>query len=410
MKLNKIRLNVVGLALVLGFASSVAAQKGNVSSAELSLSRGDAESVLEAKTYIDKAALHENTKNYYRMWLVRSMVYSRVVENKANPLFKGLTGGAGYVSAYSMVKFWNSPDLKKYDMETGATESRNAFAVAYNEAEETIAGKFYDSGVHYYKMLLFLQSKMDTADANDFERQGLSRKFLVERMALVTMNCSDNKVKVEAFNELIDGGSNSPLVYEGLSKAYMEQGDTAAAESILKKGVEKSPGDNNMFQLLVNYYLVRNRVDLLFDDVNKQIQANESSKLYYIRGYLYEVRGSYDSSIADYKKAVELDEFNYDANYNLGVGLLKYKSKDLYDKKMKANGAAKAEIEAQLKQLFLDAKKYLEMAAENKDYGTKDLMDIYKALRAASLELGDKEGAATYDEKIKVLESLGKGE
>jgi tetratricopeptide (TPR) repeat protein len=397
-----------GFALAACGLSATAAfgQKGKVHSAQVEISRGDAESVLEAKGYIDDATAHETTAGWSFTWLTRAMVYSRIVEHKNNPLVSGISKGAGYVSAYSMVRFWNSSEIKKADIETATMESRNSFGVAFNEAEEVIGEKLYDSGVHYYQLMLFLHGKMDTADANALERQGISKKYLVERMATVASRSNDPAVKIEALNQLVDRGSTSPVVYEALSRAYLEKGDTAMAEQVVRKGLKAAPGDNAMFQLLINHYVGIGRVDLLFEDVNKQIEQNPTSRLYYTRGYLNESRSDYDKAVADYRKAVELDEFNYDANYNLGVALLKFESKKLYDKKMGASGTAKAEIDKQLKELFREAKKYLELASENKDYTVDDQINIYKALKTAALELGDSEGAAMHEEKIKALESV----
>lgn len=411
MKMNK--LTGTGLKGILGGVLLIAsawaqAQNTAVKSAEFGLSSGNAEGVLEAKQYIDKAAVHEATKNSARMWLVRAEVYTRVVEYSGNELLAGpISLGAGYISAYSMTQFWKSPEKKRFDDEENARiETRNSFGVAFNEAEDVVNQKLYDSGVKYYQLLIYLHGKLDTADAGELERKnGLSYKYITERLATIATYCTDKNVKIEVLTELMDQGSKSPVVFEALSKVYMENGDTAMAEQVVRKAIAAAPGDNAMFQLLVNHFVSIERVDLLFDDVNRQIQASPNSRLYYTRGYLYERRDDYANAMLDYRAAIKEDEFNYDAHYNLGVALLKYESRKLYDKKTGVSGAERAEIDKQLKAVFTEAREHLEMASENKGYSIDDQINIFKALKTAALELDDKEGADYYQSRIAALEA-----
>jgi tetratricopeptide (TPR) repeat protein len=141
-------------------------------------------------------------------------------------------------------------------------------------------------------------------------------------------------------------------------------------------------------------------------DVNRQIETNPDSKWYYTRAYLNEQGGKYDACIADYQKAVELDEFNYDAQFNLGLSLMKYESKKYYDQMARANTAKLKELNAGLKALFGRAKSHLEKASENTAYGIADQINIYKALKQCAVEMGDKAAADAYDIQVKNLESI----
>ncbi|MCC7297850.1 MAG: tetratricopeptide repeat protein [Bacteroidia bacterium] len=398
-------------AALLFAAGSLQAQKSEIETARISISSENlqADGVLEAKQSIDKAAVHKTTYNLSNMWLVRAMVYTRVYEKASHELLKDVSAGSGYISAYSMMRFWKSDNIKKYDIENAVLETRNSFGVGFNEAAEIVDKKLYDSAILYYQILTYVHSKMDTADINGLERSGITYKYLQERLAAIAMYVTDPKVKREVLTELVDGGSLSPVVYEGLSRTYLESGDTAMAEQIVRKGIAAAPGDNAMFQLLVNYYVSIGRTDLLFDDVSKQIEASPTSRLYFIRGTLWERKENFDAAIADYKEALVLDEFNYDANYNLGVALLKFETKKLYDKKSKfTNSADRAKVDLELKAVYIESRKYLEMAAGNLEYSVVDQINIYKALKTASLELDDKAGADGYQAKIDALEAVGK--
>lgn len=366
--------------------------------------------VLEGKNYIDEAYKDIKTANNNRMWLARAMVYSRVFNMRGNELLKEGSAGAGLKSGFSMMQFIKSTDKKlPDDLDVAALECATSFGVAFNESEELLGEKKYDDLLEYYKIIIFLYDEMvkiDTATINSLERQNIKRKFLVDRYANLAMVSTNPAVKKEILQSLIDQGSNSTVVFEAMSKVYMEAGDTLGAEKIIRMGMERAPGDNSMFQVLVNHFVSINKVDKLMDDVNKQIETSPDSKWYYTRAYLNEQGGKYDACIADYQKAIELDEFNYDAQFNLGLALMKYESKKYYDQMARANAAKMKELNTKLAGLFGKARGHLEKAAENSAYGITDQINIYKALKQCAVEMGDKEAAESYGAQVKNLEAI----
>jgi tetratricopeptide (TPR) repeat protein len=371
---------------------------------------GSAADVLEGKNYIDEAYKDLKTANNNRMWLARAMVYSRVFNMRGNELLKDGSAGAGFKSGYSMMQFIKSTDKKlPDDIDVAALECATSFGVAFNESEELLGEKKYDDLLEYYKIIIFLYDEMvkiDTATINSLEKQNIKRQFLVDRYANLAMVSTNPSVKKEILQSLIDQGSSSTVVFEAMSKVYMENGDTVGAEKIIRMGMERAPGDNSMFQVLVNHFVSINKVDKLMDDVNKQIETNPDSKWYYTRAYLNEQGGKYDACIADYQKAIELDEFNYDAQFNLGLALMKYESKKYYDQMARANAAKMKELNTKLVGLFGKARGHLEKAAENSAYGITDQINIYKALKQCAVEMGDKEAAESYGAQVKNLESI----
>ena len=366
--------------------------------------------VLEGKNYIDEAYKDLKTANNNRMWLARAMVYSRVFNMRGNELLKEGSAGAGLKSGFSMMQFIKSTDKKlPDDLDVAALECATSFGVAFNESEELLGEKKYDDLLEYYKIIIFLYDEMvkiDTATINSLERQNIKRKFLVDRYANLAMVSTNPAVKKEILQSLIDQGSNSTVVFEAMSKVYMEAGDTLGAEKIIRMGMERAPGDNSMFQVLVNHFVSINKVDKLMDDVNKQIETSPDSKWYYTRAYLNEQGGKYDACISDYQKAIELDEFNYDAQFNLGLALMKYESKKYYDQMARANAAKMKELNTKLAGLFGKARGHLEKAAENSAYGITDQINIYKALKQCAVEMGDKEAAESYGAQVKNLEAI----
>ncbi|MFZ9630809.1 MAG: tetratricopeptide repeat protein [Bacteroidia bacterium] len=408
--MNKVMKSALGLALTLGFAQCSTAQTKAVNSAEYALMSNTVEDLVIAKEEIDKAKLNPKTAELPKMYLVRADVYSRIAGAKGNELLKGLTDKAGLEATMSMNKFFQSTLPKKDDdLETATGLAGNSFAAAFNESTPLFGTKDFDQLCVYYGELIALYDKLDTSMTNNLANNKITKSSLMETYAQVASLHSDKNTKIKILQGLVDQGNVVPAVVEGLGRSYLSMGDTAKAEACIRQALVTSNNDGAMFQVLVNHFVSIGKEKQLFTDVDKQIGIDPTSRLYYTRAFLYESQEKYDLAIADYKKAIELDEFNYDANFNLGLALMKYESRKLYDKRSAAQGAKRKLVEQELINLFTDAKKYLERALDNVDYSTADQINICKALKSACLEINDAAGAEKYGQLVKSMEADAAG-
>ncbi|MFM2424758.1 MAG: hypothetical protein RL747_302 [Bacteroidota bacterium] len=403
--MNNLFKTTLGIALTLGFAQCSTAQIKAVNSAEYALMSNTVEDLITAKEEIDKAKINPKSAELPKMYLVRSDVYSRIAGAKNNELLQGLTNGAGLEAMVSIRKFHESTLPKKAEeKDNGIALAGNAFAAGYNEAIGFFATKSYDTLCIYYSELIAVYGYLDTAMSSNLANNKITKESLTETYAQVASLHSDKATKISILQGLVDKGNTVPAVVEGLSKAYLSIGDTVKAENCIRTALAASNNDDAMFQVLVNFFVGIKQEQRLYADVDRQIGIEPNSRLYYTRAYLNENQAKYDAAIADYRKAVELNEFNYDANFNLGLGLMKYESRKLYDKRSAAVGAKKKLVDEELKMLFVEAKKYLERALDNADYSTADQINICKALKSACLEIGDTAGAERYGALIKGME------
>ena len=408
--MNKVIKSALGLALTLGFAQCSTAQTKAVNSAEYALMSNTVEDLVIAKEEIDKAKLNPKTAELPKMYLVRADVYSRIAGAKGNELLKGLTDKSGLEATMSMNKFFQSTLPKKDDdLETATGLAGNSFAAAFNESTPLFGTKDFDQLCVYYGELIALYDKLDTSMTNNLANNKITKSSLMETYAQVSSLHSDKNTKIKILQGLVDQGNVVPAVVEGLGRSYLSMGDTAKAEACIRQALVTSNNDGAMFQVLVNHFVSIGKEKQLFTDVDKQIGIDPTSRLYYTRAFLYESQEKYDLAIADYKKAIELDEFNYDANFNLGLALMKYESRKLYDKRSAAQGAKRKLVEQELINLFTDAKKYLERALDNVDYSTADQINICKALKSACLEINDAAGAEKYGQLVKSMEADAAG-
>lgn len=403
--MNNLFKSTLGIALTLGFAQCSTAQIKAVNSAEYALMSNSVEDLIIAKEEIDKAKINPKSAELPKMYLVRSDVYARLAGAKNNELLKGLTNAAGLEAMVSIRKFHESTLPKKAEeKENGTALAGNAFAAGYNEAIAFFATKNYDSLCIYYGEMIGIFDYLDTAMSRNLANNKITKESLTETYAQVASMHSSNSTKIAILQGLVDKGNTVPAIVEGLSRAYLSVGDTAKAENCIRTALSASNNSDAMFQVLVNFYVSIKQEQRLFADVDRQIGIEPNSRLYYTRAYLYENQAKYDNAIADYRKAVELDEFNYDANFNLGLSLMKYETRKLYDKRSAAVGAKKKLVDEEFKILYSEARKYLERALDNVDYSTADQINICKALKSACIELGDKAGEEKYAALIKGME------
>lgn len=421
--MNNLFKSTLGIALTLGFAQCSTAQIKAVNSAEYALMSNSVEDLIIAKEEIDKAKINPKSAELPKMYLVRSDVYARLAGAKSNELLKGLTNAAGLEAMVSIRKFHESTLPKKAEeKENGTALAGNAFAAGYNEAIAFFATKNYDSLCIYYGEMIGIFDYLDTAMSRNLANNKITKESLTETYAQVASMHSKWRQKVSILQSLINKGNSTPAIVEQLSKAYLigfdslfinSTGDTlkikvgvdtAKAENCIRTALSASNNSDAMFQVLVNFFVSVKQEQRLFADVDRQIGIEPNSRLYYTRAYLYENQSKYDNAIADYRKAVELDEFNYDANFNLGLSLMKYETRKLYDKRSAAVGAKKKLVDEEFKILYSEARKYLERALDNVDYSTADQINICKALKSACIELGDKAGEEKYAALIKGME------
>ena len=415
------KLNIKALFLGLPFilASACTAQNKAINTAEFSLSSNSVEELITAKEEIDNAAVHEKTKNAARMYLVRGKVYCRIYEKRGNELIKPISQYSGLIAGQSFLEYYNHPDPKKSEFKEEADdELRNVFVATFYESQ-SFADEFIKSsdakkkafmadtlGV-YYQLMLNLFDRLDTATLNAFKGQGVERKYFVERLAYFAVSNSDIEKRKAILNHLVANEKPTAAVVESLSKLYLESKDTLKAKGAIKAALVKSNNDNDIFSVLVNFYISVEKESELFADVDNQIKQNPTSKNYWIRGYLNEQRRDYAAAIVDYKESKKLDEFNYDACWNLGVALYKFEYKNLNELKSKtANIDEKKKIDAKINQALIDAKTNLQFASENTNYKLNELKDIAKALRNVCLEMNDKTCASEQRDKIRSYDGV----
>jgi len=208
-----------------------------------------------------------------------------------------------------------------------------------------------------------------------------------------------------AFQQLADNGDANIDTYKTMIFIYRtEKEDLEKVLSIVDQALQKFPENKELAQEKITTLIVLERADEAQAELEAAISNEPTNALYYyFLGYLYDIKEETDNSIAQYKKAIELNPEYYEANYNLAVvyynqareeiSELNNLSLDEYRKK-------EAEYVEHASEHFNEALPYFEKAAEIKP---DEDIQLLETLEGVYLQLKMMDKAEALEKKIKAL-------
>lgn len=394
--MNKIRSVVVLLTVCI---TSLFAQKNNVVNTWSYLNSKELD---KAKTSIDAAAQHEDTKNGAKMWLYRARTYLAIMETKEEK-FKNLDADAAEKAFAAVVNcFKTDKDKVFYDEAKGLLMP--AGVRLFNKSISAFAAKEYDNAIRY-TTLLFEGLPYDKDDA--LKHQNITADKLNYQLFTIAYAVKNFTLAKENLQKLIDVKYKDPNIYVIMAEIFEKEGNTDKQLSYIEQGRNLFDDNALLITSELNYYIKQNKIDVLLDKVSKAIEvAPDNEILYYTQGSIYQGKNDIAKAELAYKKALELKPDYSEANYNLGAMYLNKgielnneannlppkeskKIQDLTDK-------AKAE--------FAKAIPYLEKAHEldPKDGSvTKSLLQLY-------VTTGDNDKYTKLKEKVKAAQNTPK--
>jgi len=266
-----------------------------------------------------------------------------------------------------------------------------------------LAGEYINKGVTEFQ-----DNKNYAAALENFEK-GMSMTSFSGRIdtnvmyyaALAADNAKNHEKANLYYSTLIkmnyQGKDDGPIIYANYSRILEAQGDTTKSIEILKAGRAKYPNDRTLLNKEINYYLTAGKNQEALQSLKEAVAADpENPGLYAIQGSVLENLGETAQAEVAYKKALELEPENFDANYNLGAmyfnkGVEYNNEANNYSmKEMKKIDAAQANALTEFKkaQPFLEKANQLSptdvTAIEPllKIYAMTNQNDKYKALKA----------------------------
>ncbi len=282
-----------------------------------------AQKLAYARENIDKAVNHEQTKGDSKTWVYRGDVYAEMMRLPADNNAGVPKIEAAKIATESFQKAIELDDSKRQDDAKDATQKLNSvvYVLAFNTGLENINSGDNAGAIEAFKVAMMINDK-DTNAA-------LNAAIAAERM-------KDFETAFTLYKKMIDDmGAKDHFAYIAVTNNYVNKEDFDNALVYIQKGLEanKNSKKEKVKDLLTtefNVYLKSNRLDEAIANVQKNLENDpENDGLYSRLGQLYDqmretsegdVSKNYaNMAVENYKKALELNPANLDANYNLGA-------------------------------------------------------------------------------------------
>ena len=256
-----------------------------------------------AKLALEKASLHDKTKDLAETWTYLALVYAdyAVLEPEKSEEHSTLA-----VNALGKAK---------------TLEGHEAQAENIDVVSRILAQNELSSGVQAFE-------KQDYAGAYANFKRGedyLPGDTLFTYYAgLSAINAKDYKNAIDSYTLLLSHDDFSTLsqVYLDISRLYMMENDTASAIKYAEEGSIKFPGSADLATQKIELNLQVGNEEKVISDIEDQIAKSPTDKrLYYYLGIAYGSVENDDKAEQAYKKAIELDPVYADAYINL-AGLM----------------------------------------------------------------------------------------
>jgi len=363
--MKKIILTLVAAAAL----HTVSAQNSAVTNAILFQKQGTLD---KARVEIDKAITNEKTQGKAKTWYTRGEVYEGIV---ASPIY-GKTMPATEATKTAFESYSKAVSLEGKDSEYGkmATAKLDGlYGLALNSGVESYNGKDFAKAMDSYRM------------AQQIRPQDTTAYLYAAYAAEANQDFGGAK---EMYGKLQGIGYKTPQMYGRMLQIARQEKDDAAARKVVQEALVAFPNNKSFMLEDLNMELSAGRGKEAIGKIEKAIAADPTnSNLYAVLGSVYDQDKQPAKALEAYKKAVEVDPANFDANFNLGVYNYN-KAADLYTK---ASKMSLAEYQKSGKKFEADGKKYFQ---ESLPYFEKALQTqpddraVISSLQKAYLRVG----------------------
>lgn len=297
----------------------------------------------KARTEIDKAVQNPKTSTKAKTWFTRGEIYDGMA---ASPIYgKALGAGEGAKTAFE--SYQKAIELDGKDGEFGkqaVQKMDNLYGLALNAGVESYNGKNFDEAIKSYQMAQSIRPQDTTA-------------YLYAAYAAEAKQ--DFATAKDTYGKLMAMNYKSPQMYGRLLQIARQEKNDAEAMKVVQQALQAYPNNKAFMLEELNMYLAAGRGKEALDKIDRAIAADPTnSNLYAVKGSILDQNKQPDLALAAYRKAVEVNPENFDAQFNLGV----YNYNKAAENFTKASKMDMASYQKSGKKLEADGKKYFEQS------------------------------------------------
>lgn len=310
MNMKKLIITSITTTMIMLFMlGNVQAQKKMVRNAESWAEEGvKLDEALEA---IKSAESDEKTKDWYKTYYVKGLVY-QAIDNSENAEFKKLSEYP-LVDAYENFQKAYSMDKSKPIHTTIDMIFINLSNALVNKAVEAYQNENFEGALMYFEKTL--EVKKNEVFANEIDTA------IIFNTGITAQRIAEYDKAINYYKQSIEYGYGAGDTYALLAESYKLKGDQEKYVQTLKDGFEKYPESQGLLGSIINYYLLEaENAEEAFKYLALARETNpENPQFYSAEGHLYDKMGDKEKAKAKYKEAIEIDPDFFEAYYNLGV-------------------------------------------------------------------------------------------
>ena len=303
MKKNLLVLTIFAFAATVSFS-----QKKNLTSA-IMIAKSKKPNFVKAKSYIDKATTHEDTKEKAKTWIWRANIYAGLSTSKSEAaveLRKKMDVGSEVMEAMKMTSKLDKKGEYSRDLRRLAApmynNSVNAGIKTYNNKEYEKAFKSFTNSQQYGKLI----GLTDSIGA-----------YYAGRSADILKDYDNAILNYKKCIEIQYGGAD---LYLNLTEAYKNAEKPEEAAKIMDLAKEKFPNNANIILNKVKSLLLEKKPEEAKAELEKALAKDANNyALQYAAGITYNEMELYDDAINAYKKALEIKPTDYNSKFNMSV-------------------------------------------------------------------------------------------
>lgn len=298
--MNQIRKIFTLIALAFALNHTVFAQGVAILNAVTYREQGD---LVQAKTFIDKAVVHEKTGTNPKAWYYRGLIYLDLA-NAAKP--EGVDGYKVAAESWKKVAELDKPNgewIKEVEK-----QKHNLWVGLLNTGVTKGKEEKYQEAYQYYEMAHSMKTESDTAYhyAYDYAKDLAFR--------------SKNYTQLKKYYLIDAETTKKPEIFTNLSFIYQNENAPEKALDIIQKGRAKFPNDSKLMNEEINLYISLKRIDEAQKKIEEAVKLDPNNVgLLFNLGTIYDKKGDDEKALEFYNKAIALEPNNYDANFNMGA-------------------------------------------------------------------------------------------
>jgi tetratricopeptide (TPR) repeat protein len=351
--------------------------------------------LLSAKTWIDEAAQHPDTKEsvktlYYKgkIYLGLSMLGMMTKDEELKDVANEETAQAGIDAlkkSYELdTKGRYRDEIKMMSMMVREQSIREGVKQFQDEKYEDAMGMFETSVI-----------MMDVIGQTD--------SLAIYNMALAADRSQNHEKAFECYDKAAQIGFNVPAAYTLASNSLREMGKNDEALTYVKNARQKFPNDQDLIIQMVNIALSSGDNEVAEASLNDAIAKDPNNKqLHFAVGTVYDQLGKGDEAVKAFSKAIELDPTYEDAVYSLGAHYVNKAAAQFEEaSKMKLGDPAYEDLKKESEDNYRKAIPYLERSLELNDQNVDVMNTLFQLYR----KLGDSAKALEYKKRMDAIKN-----